>query len=165
MPPITALLHTKNDARRLGRALETLLPCAEILIVDHDSTDATLRIARSYGARIVGADNHAAITDYPGLARCDWIFCIEPGESITEGLQTSLFEWAAPPNYDDGNGAAVGSAFSVRVRQQIQEKWLDLSPPENRLIPRTWKRWRGRVPASEPSSIALEGELLRFVFP
>jgi len=28
---ITALLHTSNAAPRLGRALETLLPCAEIL--------------------------------------------------------------------------------------------------------------------------------------
>ena len=31
MPPITALLHTKNDSLGLGRALETLLPCSEIL--------------------------------------------------------------------------------------------------------------------------------------
>jgi glycosyltransferase involved in cell wall biosynthesis len=165
MPPITALLHTKNDARRLGRALETLLPCAEILIVDHHSTDATLRIARSYGARIVAADAGAAVTHYLDLARCDWIFCIEPGESITEGLQTSLFEWVALPSYDHGNSAPVSRAFSVCVRQQIQEKWLDLSALETRLIPRIWNRWRGRVPASEPSSIPLEGELLRFVFP
>ena len=56
MPPITALLHTKNDGLRLGRALEMLLPCAEILIVDHHSADATRRIAREYGARIVTAD-------------------------------------------------------------------------------------------------------------
>jgi glycosyltransferase involved in cell wall biosynthesis len=57
MPPITALLHTTNDALRLGRALETLLPCAEIIIVDHHSADATRRIARDYGARIVTADS------------------------------------------------------------------------------------------------------------
>jgi hypothetical protein len=165
MPPITALLHTMNDGLRLGRALETLLPCAEILIVDHHSTDATLRIARSYGARIVAADGDAGVTDYVELARCDWIFCIEPGESMTESLQTSLFEWTALASSDDSNGAAVGKAFSVRVRQQIGRKWLDLSLPETRLIPRTWTWWLGRLPASEPASIPLEGELLRFVFP
>jgi len=165
MPPITALLHTMNDAPRLGRALETLLPCAEILVVDHSSTDATLRIARAYGARMVAADGDASIRDYLDLAHCDWIFCIEPAESLTEGLQTSLFEWAALPNYDDVGSIAGGRAFSVRVREQVRKKWLDLSPPETRLIPRTWTRWRGRVPASESSSIPLEGELLRFVFP
>ena len=57
MPPITALLHTSNDGLRLGRALETLLPCAEILIVDHHSTDDTLRIVREYGAHILREEN------------------------------------------------------------------------------------------------------------
>ena len=37
MPPFTALLHTHNDALRLGRALETLFAGSEILIVDHHS--------------------------------------------------------------------------------------------------------------------------------
>ncbi len=32
---------------------------------------------------------------YLDLARHDWIFCVEPGESITEALQASLFEWSA----------------------------------------------------------------------
>jgi len=60
MPHITALLHTANDALRLGRALETLRACDEIMIVDHESSDATVRIAREYGAQILprksGAD-------------------------------------------------------------------------------------------------------------
>src|ERR1700722_12016172 len=53
MPSITARLHTSNSGFHLGRSLETLHPCAEILIVDHQSHDETLRIAREYGARIV----------------------------------------------------------------------------------------------------------------
>src|SRR5271166_4287809 len=81
MPPITALLHTSNDALRLGRALETLLPCAELLIVDHGSTDATLRVARAYGARLLGADGLAAAKHYLERAASDWIFCLDPSES------------------------------------------------------------------------------------
>src|ERR1700730_10220583 len=95
MPPITALLHTTNDALRLGRSLETLLPCAEIIIVDHHSADATRRIARAYGARIVTADSQAAAHHYLNLASHDWIFCIEPAESITEELQARVFECGA----------------------------------------------------------------------
>lgn len=165
MPPITALLHTMNDALRLGRTLETLLPCAEILVVDHHSADATRRIARAYGARLVVAEGDGAVTGYVDLARYDWIFCLEPSESITESLQTSLFEWAALPSYHIVGGIAGGRAFSVRVREQIRKSWLDLPLPETRLIPRTWTRWRGRLPASEPAAIALEGKLLRFVLP
>ena len=48
MPSITALIHTSNDALRLGRLLETLYPCDTIVVVDHRSQDKTLRLAREY---------------------------------------------------------------------------------------------------------------------
>jgi glycosyltransferase involved in cell wall biosynthesis len=163
MPPITALLHTLNDALRLGRTLETLLPCAEILIVDHHSTDASRRVAHAYGARIVSADGHVSSNHYLDLARHDWIFCIEPGESITESLQASLFEWTALPSPGGVIGVAT-SAFSVSVRKQSSDRW-ELSAPETRLIPRSWTLWQGRLPAHEPSAIALDGTLLRFAMP
>jgi hypothetical protein len=165
MPPITALLHTTNDALRLGRTLEMLLPCQEILIVDHHSADATRRIARQYGASIVGADSPASANHYLDLARYDWILCMEPGESITEGLQASLFEWSALPSRAVGGGAAGGTAFSVFVREQVGENWLELPAPQTRLIPRTWNLWHERLPAPGPSAVALEGELLRFTLP
>jgi glycosyltransferase involved in cell wall biosynthesis len=161
MPQITALLHTANDALRLGRSLETLLPCAEILIVDHHSTDSTLRIAREYGARIVAGDNDIVAGNVLDRARHDWILCIEPGESITEGLQASLFEWASLPSLD----RAGGRASSVRVREQIGTSWADAPLPETRLIPRSWTQWRGHLPAPDPSAVTLEGELLRFALP
>jgi hypothetical protein len=165
MPPITALLHTKNDALRLGRALEMLLPCTDIVIVDHHSADATLRVARQYGARVVAADGHPAADHYLDLARYDWILCLEPAESISEGLQASLFEWSVLPVRADTSSAATGSAFSVFVRQQTSKGWLQLPAPETRLVPRDWTRWDGRLPAREPSAVALEGELLRFASP
>jgi glycosyltransferase involved in cell wall biosynthesis len=165
MPPITALLHTKNDALRLGRALEMLLPCTDIVIVDHHSTDATLRIAREYGARVVTADAHPAADHYLDLARHDWVLCLDPAESISEGLQASLFEWSVLPIRADMSSPANESAFSMFVRQQTSEGWLQLPAPETRLIPRNWTRWEGRLPAREPSAIALQGELLRFASP
>ena len=171
MPPITALLHTENDSLRLGRTLEMLLPCSEILIVDHHSTDTIRRVARAYGARIVaadivgadivGADKDETTNRYLDLASHDWLFCMKPGESITEGLQATLFEWSALPD----SGVATGVAFSVFVREQSGEHWLELPAPETRLIPRSWTRWQGRLPAQEFSAVALEGELLRFDLP
>ncbi len=161
MPPITALLHTMNDALRLGRALETLLPCTEILVVDHQSTDATLRVAREYGARIVTSDADATLNHYLELARYDWILCLDPSESITEGLQATLFEWSSLPS----DGMPMDAASSVFVREQIGGNWREHPEPETRLIHRTWSLWNGRTPAYEPSSIVLEGDLLRLAFP
>jgi glycosyltransferase involved in cell wall biosynthesis len=146
-----------NDALRLGRALETLLPCDEILIVDHYSADATLRIARKYGARIIIAENLADPSYYLGLIRHDWIFCIAPNESITEGLQASLFEWSVLPGHQ-----VEPCACSVMVREQTGESWRDLPAPEIRLVPRNWTRWSGNLPAPDFSGTTLQGELLRF---
>lgn len=161
MPPITALLHTRNDALRLGRALETLLPCDEILIVDHDSSDATHRIARQYGAHVVGAIRDAESQNYLRLAHNDWIFCLEPRESLTESLQVSLFEWSALPTQT----VAGASAFFLHLREQVGDAWTDFLTPEVRLIPRNWALWCGQLPAYDPSAFALQGELLRFAYP
>jgi glycosyltransferase involved in cell wall biosynthesis len=49
---ISALVHAKNDAQRIGRALESLRPCDEVLVIDHDSEDETVKIARDHGATV-----------------------------------------------------------------------------------------------------------------
>ena len=163
MPPITALLHTSNDGLRLGRALETLLPCAEILIVDHHSTDDTLRIAREYGAHIFPVESSLNANHGLELARCDWILCLDPAESLTEGLQATLFEWSVLP----AQRVSHEPAFAVLVRRQtgIGEDWLEEPARETRLVPRSWNLWQGRLPANRPHATLLEGELLRFAFP
>lgn len=161
MPPITALLHTANAGLRLGRALETLLPCAEILIVDRHSTDSTLRVARQYGARIVADGMEPAANGYLDQARYDWILCLDPSESITESLQATLFDWSSLP----ANKIAGKSSFSVLMREQISEEWRTSSKPETRLVPRSWTQWKGFLPADDCSSIPLEGELLRLAYP
>src|SRR5579863_8953024 len=91
MPALTALLHTENDALRLGRCLETLYPCDRILIVDHGSRDSTLRIARQYGADIVAAKSGTPAPQYAQAAG-GWILALDPRESLTESLAASLFE-------------------------------------------------------------------------
>ena len=169
MPAFTALLHARNDALRLGRALETLLPCDEILVVLHSSQpgpqDAAKRIAREYGAKVVADTTGLTPSQCLRLARHDWILCLEPTESISEGLQASLFEWSALPIQPGPSGAASESAFSVFVRHPTGEGWQQLPAPETRLIPRGWTRWQGRLPAHDPSATPLQGELLRFASP
>jgi|SRR5580698_90769 glycosyltransferase involved in cell wall biosynthesis len=173
MASITALLHTENDALRLGRALETLYACDEIVVVDHGSRDGTVRVARDYGARVVSAGSGASPWDYPlfsaaaekagsASAGSRWILCLDPRESVTEKLAASLFEWKSEAGR--GNAAAV-SAFSFFLREETAEGWVEVPFAQTRLVPHTWKLWKGNFPAQESAAIALEGELLRFVFP
>src|SRR5438309_337916 len=92
MRRLAALLRTCNDALRIGRCLETLYPCDEILVIDNGSTDQTLRIAREYGARVVADSGKRASKDLV-LSDAAWLLCLDACESLTEGLAASLLEW------------------------------------------------------------------------
>lgn len=159
MPPITAVLHTENDALRLGRLLETLYPCDEIVVVDYDSRDATLQVAREYGARIIAGSNGASNEHYLQSISSNWVLCLDPRESLSEGLAASLFEWKSE------SIPQSGAAFSVFLREETAGGWLEHPSAQTRLVPSTWNRWAGRFPSADSSAIALEGELLRFAFP
>lgn len=162
MQKITALLHTQNDALRLGRCLEALYPCDEILIVDHASNDGTLHVAREYGARVVGAEPGALPSSYLHLANARWILCLESCESLTESLAASLYEWKTE---EVAASSSRVPAFSMYLREETATGWVENPTAQTRLIPSGWDRWQGHLPVNDPSAVSLEGEILRFVLP
>ncbi len=157
MPPITAILQTCNDALHLGRALESLRPCDEILIVDHNSSDDTLHIAREYGAVIHNSPLDKPLFSWLPLARHPWIFCLLPSETLTESLEASLFEWKLYPPAE----VAEISSCSVVVKQEAKNSWTN-PLTSTRLVPKIWTLWDGPLPQHDPRSLLLEGDLLRF---
>jgi glycosyltransferase involved in cell wall biosynthesis len=160
MPSITAILNTHNDAARLGRALETLQPCDEIMIVDHGSTDATLRVAREYAAtlRTASPDQSAAV--HLASAQYDWALYLLPSESLTEALEASLFEWKL---YKARDVAGI-AACSALVREETGNGWAETSA-STRLVPKNWSHWNGNLPRDDQRSMLLQGDLLRFRLP
>ncbi len=160
MPPITAILHTSNDAAVLGRALESLRPCDEILVVDHGSTDATLRVAREYGASICLATPEMSPSDPLSWARYQWVLCLLPSESLTEHLEASLFEWKLL-----GESQALSSlAYSTMLREETSYGWGE-GRPSTRLVPRKWTQWEENLPRQSANAMLLDGDLLRFRLP
>lgn len=162
MLSLTALLQTKNDALRLGRCLETAYPCDEIVILDHGSTDATLQVAREYGARIVSvcAETDTAFAfDASRLSRTAWLLCLDPRESLSEALAASLFEWKS-------NGSRLDPVpHAIFLREENANGWLENPIPQTRLVPAGWQHWNGVLPANQLPSTTLDGRLLRFSFP
>ena len=157
MPAITALLHTFNDGLRLGRALEALRPCDEILVIDHGSKDNTLRVAREYGA-VVHKD--CSYEQTSRLATSPWILCLLPIESVSEALESSLYEWKV---YATSDVARI-SACSVFVRKEKDFGWEEPTP-ETRLVRWDWSEWNGALPREQRSTMLLQGDLLSFRLP
>jgi glycosyltransferase involved in cell wall biosynthesis len=154
MPKLSALIHTQNNERTLGRTLESLRCVDEIVIVDHHSTDKTPRIAKQYGAHVIqavaGVDRGAYAVD----CKFDWIFCLLPNETPSEALEASIFEWKA---HDQANGPGL----AIRLREQKGETWTTREP-EMRLADRNKINWPDLFPSAVGDPQLLPGDLLRF---
>lgn len=158
MPKITALLHTHNDAGRLGRALESLRPCDEVLVIDDSSEDDTVKVAHEHGAKLKSSIPGVTPGAYAMDAANDWILCVFPNEALSEALEASLLEWKRE------NPPETLSCCKVSIRSQNGQGWQVLDP-EVRLINRKLVNWAGELPPSQYCDITLTGELLRFDHP
>ena len=158
MPKISCLVHAhSNDGTRLGRLLETLRPCDEVLVVNVDSDDEVTKVARQYGATVkMGVPGVSAGT-YLIDAKNDWILSLLPRESLTEALEASLFEWK---EHDHERT----ESFSVPLREETLSGWTNHAPV-TRLVNREMVNWTGDLPNNDAQSTPLTGELLRFANP
>ena len=50
---VTVVIPTRNEARHLARCLEAAQRFSEVYVVDSQSTDSTVEIARAFGAEVV----------------------------------------------------------------------------------------------------------------
>ena len=51
--PVTVIIPVRNEAKNLPRCLRSLGEVGEVIVVDSHSTDATVEIAREFGAQVV----------------------------------------------------------------------------------------------------------------
>jgi glycosyltransferase involved in cell wall biosynthesis len=156
MPKLTCLLHTHNDAQWLGRALQSLRPCDEVLVIDANSNDDTEKVARDHGANFKKAIPGVTPGAYAMDAVHEWILCLRPNESLSNDLEAALLEWKEKDVGDDI------PCFSVPIRQE-SEAGSEKLPPEVRLVNRKLMNWIGEMPPPDQAcSTVLNGELLAF---
>ncbi|MBZ9873023.1 glycosyltransferase family 2 protein [Mesorhizobium sp. BR1-1-9] len=96
--PISALIICMNEADMIGPCLESIDFCAEIVIVDSGSTDATLDIVRQFVAE--GYPIKLLHNGWPGFphqrqfaldhATQPWCLSIDPDERVDDRLRQSI---------------------------------------------------------------------------
>jgi glycosyltransferase involved in cell wall biosynthesis len=95
LPTLSAILITRNEAHNLHDCLQSLQGLAdEIIVVDSQSTDATVAIAQQHGAIV------SQPADWPGfgpqknraldLATSDWVLSIDADERVTPTLAAEI---------------------------------------------------------------------------
>jgi len=91
--PISLLVLTYNEAANIARCLDSVSFAQEKLVIDCGSTDATVQIARTHGARVVqqpwlgfGLQRRAA----SALAAHPWILFLDADEWLSNDLAVEL---------------------------------------------------------------------------
>jgi glycosyltransferase involved in cell wall biosynthesis len=117
MPRLSAIIITKNEAANIGACLESLAFCDERIVVDSDSTDGTLLIAREKGARVAthgwkgfGPQKNYALS----LAHGDWVLSIDADERVSPELAQEILR-AIEGGEADGFALPRRSSFCGRV--------------------------------------------------
>ncbi|MEK8034661.1 glycosyltransferase [Ideonella sp. DXS29W] len=87
---VAAVMIVRNEAERIGRALASVLPYVdEVLVLDTGSTDDTVRLAQAAGARVEHFewvdDFSAARNAALDAAGADWHVVIDADEWLVEG--------------------------------------------------------------------------------
>ena len=147
---VTAVILTFNEEQHLARCIASAQAVAtNIVVVDCYSTDATLDIARAYGARVLQHAwiNHAAQFNWALTqlgADTEWVLRIDADEVLTpaliEEIRTRLpgigpeidgVYWGRRMTFQ-GRLIRHGGVFPVRVlrlfrhgRGQCENRWMD----------------------------------------
>jgi glycosyltransferase involved in cell wall biosynthesis len=104
--PVSVIVPVRNEARNLPRCLESLAGFGEVYVLDSQSTDVTVAIAQSHGAKVV--QFHYAggwpkkrqwAMDTLSLAY-DWILLLDADEVLTPELAAEIRIALQDPHVD-----------------------------------------------------------------
>lgn len=91
---ISAIILTKNEEKNIVDCLESLSWVSEVLVIDDNSDDRTVEIAKTFGAKVFKKTlegSFAAQRNY-GLSKTkgDWVFFVDADERVTDELKNEI---------------------------------------------------------------------------
>lgn len=118
--PCTVAILTRNSGSTLARALKSVVDFAEIIVCDGGSTDDTLAIAQTYGARVIPQDSQycdaqGRLTHWAGVrnqtlsaASYQWFLFLDSDEYLS------------PQVVEEIRQASVGKAAAYWVPRKFE---------------------------------------------
>ena len=121
MPPVSAFIITFNEAAKIAACLDSLRWVAEIVVVDDNSSDATVEICRGYPNVRVFQHCFTGFKDQKshamGLTGNEWVLEIDADERVSPEMRESILA-LTPADF------AAGSCFEFRRLTNFWGKWI-----------------------------------------
>lgn len=98
---VTAIIIAKNEEEMLANCIESVRWCDEVIVINNESSDATVGIANRAGARVVTMSGSFAELRNEGIkrAKTDWLLYIDADERVTPALAQEICQVVAKPQY------------------------------------------------------------------
>jgi glycosyltransferase involved in cell wall biosynthesis len=94
-PTVSAIVVCFNEEKNIGRCLESLAWCEEIVVIDSFSTDRTVEICRQFTDRVLQR-TWAGYRDQKAFAHSqatkDWVILVDSDEQVPAALQKEIRE-------------------------------------------------------------------------
>ena len=90
---LSVALITLNEEDNLPRTLASVRFADEVVVIDSGSTDRTVEIARSFGAKVFSEDwKGFALQKNSAIDKCvgTWVLSLDADEELTEELQAEI---------------------------------------------------------------------------
>jgi glycosyltransferase involved in cell wall biosynthesis len=118
---ISVVILTLNEEVNLPACLASTAGCDDVVVLDSGSTDATVEIARSAGARVFvnRFENFARQRNHAINAisfRHEWVFHLDADETLTPALIAECAAFASSPAASSLDGAFVAPRMIFRGR-------------------------------------------------
>jgi glycosyltransferase involved in cell wall biosynthesis len=102
---VSVLLLTRNEEANLPRCLDALHWCDDIVVLDSGSTDGTVSLAQSRGARVLNRpfDDFATQRNYGldfGNLANEWVLHLDADEVVTPAFKAALESCEPPSDID-----------------------------------------------------------------
>lgn len=147
---LSVVLSVHNEEESIAGALESVKGLAdEIIVVDNESTDKTIQIARKYTKSIYEHKNTPELLNKPknfgfSKASCDWILSLDADERVSADLATEIKRHLASIN--DLLPPIQINGYWMRRKNFVFGKWLQhgIWYPDRQL--RLFRRGKGKFP-------------------
>ncbi len=93
---VSVVIIAKNEERKIARCLESVRWADDVIVVDGMSTDKTVDIAKSFGAKVVSHEFTGSFADdrNVGMDRAshEWVLTLDADEVVTDAFRVRLAE-------------------------------------------------------------------------